>query len=215
MKNGLNKKLFADKALLQKNLPKYLKRTLLALANKKVTQLPFYYEGQHFEDGSPFITIGEAKEVHKIFKQERVKGKGGKDEQGKIIKLDKKLVAYGTVVLSADGVFDFQLEQGFLKKQALKAAINQFTLLKQNIGQNFIITKGGQPVEEEEGSPNTTSTSESSTNSSTNSPTPEESTQKEGSKPNSSPEWTAKKAKMKTTLAAMKSNLEQLQAKLG
>ncbi|MGH1337563.1 MAG: VCBS domain-containing protein [Aureispira sp.] len=206
MKNGLNKKIFADKTLLQKNLVKHLKKTTLALANKKVNELPFYYEAAHFEDGAPFITIGVAKDIHRIFKMERVKGNGGKDEKGKIIKINKKLVAFGNLTLNQQGQYEFQIEQGFLKQQQLKASINSITILKQTIGQNFVITKGGMPVESAEENTKQETLEETSAR-------PEASTKKETF--NSTPEWIAEKAKMKTTLLKMKGNLEQLSAKLG
>lgn len=208
MKNGLNKKIFNDKILLQKNLPKYLKRTTLALANRKVSRLPFYYEVAHFEDGASFITIGEAKEVHRIFKTERVKGNGGKDEQGKTIKINKKLVAYGDLCLTEEGVYEFQIQEGFIKKQQLKACINSITVLKQTIGQNFAITKGGVPVKEEEASEEEMPQDQ----------THEETVQERGI-PHDTPQytpqqWAAVAQKMSSNLIAMKDNLEKLHAKL-
>ncbi|MFK7796081.1 MAG: hypothetical protein AB8E82_01420 [Aureispira sp.] len=221
MKNGLNKKIFNDKVLLQKNLPKYLKKTTLALASKKVSSLPFYYEVAHFEDGAAFITIGEAKEVHRIFKTERVKGNGGKDEQGKIIKINKKLVAYGDLCLNEEGVYEFQIQAGFIKKQQLKACINSITVLKQTIGQNFAITKGGVPVKEEESvdskesveekTVHSTSNTEESTN--TQESSKQTTTQQDNSKKEPSKQWLAQKATIKTTLGKMKTNLENLKAK--
>ncbi len=202
MKNGLNKKIFEDKALLQKNQVKYLKKGLLALAAKKIPELPFYYEVGHFEDGSDFITIGEAREIHKIFKQERVKGNGSKDAQGKIQKINKKLVAYGTLCLNDSGQYDFQIDQGFIKKTHLKGSINHVALLKQKIGQNFLITKGGVVATEEDSAIEAEHSAESS---------PSETTPTEK---NIDPEWLAEKAKIKAHLVKLKSNLEKLYAKL-
>jgi hypothetical protein len=216
MRNGLNKKIFNDKILLQKTLPKYIKKTLLAIANGKASSLPFYYEAAHFEDGSPFIAIGEAKEVHKIFKTERVKGNGGKDENGKIIKINKKLVAYGDLCLTEEGGYEFQIQTGFIKKQQLKACINSITILKQTIGQNFTITKGGVPVKEEE------SLEEEMPQEQTKEETVQErgmpQTETPTSDTNTSPytpqQWAAITKKMSGNLTVMKDNLEKLRTQL-
>lgn len=216
MKNGLNKKIFNNKVLLQKNLPKYLKKTTLALASKKVSSLPFYYEVGHFEDGAAFITIGQAKEVHKIFKTERVKGNGGKDEQGKVIKINKKLVAYGDLCLNEEGVYEFQIQAGFIKKQQLKACINSITVLKQTIGQNFVITKGGVPVKEEESSDEEMPLDQpkEETTQDQTAPQTEEPTSNTSTPQYTPQQWATITKKMSGNLTTMKDNLEQLRAKL-
>lgn len=201
MKISINKKIFLDKTVLQKSLPQRLKKPIQALASKKVKVLPFYYENNHFEDGSGFIAIGETKELHRIFKTERVKGNGGKDKKGKVQKIDKKNVGYGQVLINDQGVFEFQLEGGFMKKLQAKAVINSLTILKQTIGQNFIITKGDAPVKDDSKKETPTSNSFSDTNA----PSQEAPT-------TATTELQAKKAKRKIDMIKMKANLEKISA---
>lgn len=147
MKIGINKKIFLDKPTLQKQLNSKLKKPVQALAAKKVASLPFCYEVKHFDDGSGFLSIGESKELQKIFKTQRSKGNGGKDKDGKIQKIDKKNVGYGIVSINEAGEFVFQLKGGFMKSKDAKKVINSITFLKQTIGQNFQIVKGELQVE--------------------------------------------------------------------
>lgn len=201
MKIGINKKIFLDKPTLQKQLNTKLKKPVQALATKKVDTLPFCYEVNFFDDGSGFLCIGESKELQKIFKTERSKGNGGKGEDGKTQKIDKKNVGYGVVSLNEAGEFVFQLKGGFMKMKDAKKIINSITCLKQTIGQNFQIMKG-ELQEEATDSQITDSTAAT-----------ENTTQ-----PNTSPEWKgamAKRTKIKQNMDAMNLQLSKIVDALG
>jgi len=193
MKMNLKAKKFADKATLEKSLSSLLKKPVKALQAKKVEKLPFCYEAEYFESGGGFMSIGVAKEIQKIFKSQRSKGKG-KDADGKKVKVDKKKVAYGEVILNDEGVFEFQVAGGKMKKMQAKGVIKSIPILKKTIGANFIITKagGGKKVKKEE-----------------------EDTEDTNEQSSDAPKWQEKKSKMKANMAKMKAQLEKLQAKLG
>jgi hypothetical protein len=113
------------------------------LASHVGQALPFYYEVGYFESGAGFLSIGEAKELHRIYKTQRTKGNG---EEGKI---DKKKVAYGEVRLNQEGIYEFVVEQGKIKKNEAKAVIKSIKLLKQQIGDQFTLLHKA-PVESTE-----------------------------------------------------------------
>lgn len=149
MKIGIKKKDFLDKGSLQGMLETKLKKPVNALKTGKIDSLPFCYEVDLFDDGSGFLCIGEAKEIQQLYKTKRVKGQG-QDEQGKLVKIDKKKVAYGTVRLNDEGTFEFCVIGGLMKPKDVKAVIKSIGILKKTIGENFIITKGlpqDKPVE--------------------------------------------------------------------
>lgn len=138
IKININLKKFANKLDLQSKLDTLLKKPLQALGKQVGASLPFCYEAEYFEDGSGFISIGVAKPLLAHFKKQRVKGQG-KDEQGKMIKIDKKKVAYGQITLNEEGIYEFLVEGGIMRKPQLKAAIRSIGLLKKIIGDKFVI----------------------------------------------------------------------------
>ncbi len=159
MKINIKLKDFLDKVTLQKNLDTRLKKPVQFLAKNIDTPLPFCYEAEYFEDGSGFMSIGVSKELMAHFKKQRTKGQG-KDEEGKIIKIDKKKVAYGQVTLKEEGVYEFLVEGGMMKKPQVKATIKSIGFLKKNIGDKFaILTKAVEEnveeVPQEEAAPTT------------------------------------------------------------
>ena len=143
MKMNLKAKDFADKASLEKSLSTLLKKPVMALKSKKVEKLPFCYEADYFEGGGGFMSIGVAKEIQKLFKTGRSKGKGV-DKDGKATKVDKKKVAFGEVVINADGKFEFQVVGGIMKPTQAKGVIKSIAVLKKEIGVDFVITKAGK-----------------------------------------------------------------------
>ncbi len=149
MKINIKLKDFLDKVTLQKNLDTRLKKPVQFLAKQAGTPLPFCYEAEYFEDGSGFMSIGVAKELTAHFKKQRTKGQG-KDESGKLVKIDKKKVAYGQVTLNEEGVYEFLVEGGMMKKPQVKATIKSVGFLKKNIGDKFaILTKAVEETAEE------------------------------------------------------------------
>ena len=159
MKIGIKKKDFLDKVTLQGMLETKLKKPVYALKTGKVPQLPFCYEVALFDDGMGFLCIGEAKEIQQLYKTKRVKGQG-QDENGKVIKIDKKKGAYGGVQLNSDSAFEFFVANGIMKPKEVKGVIKRIGVLKKAIGENFIITKGlPQDVPQED----TTTTDEEAT----------------------------------------------------
>ena len=147
MKIQIKAKDFLDKEKLEKELDKKLKKPLAALMEGKVEVLPFCYEVDYFEDGKGFVSIGETKEVYKLFKTKRVKGQGT-DEDGKPMKIDKKKVAYGTVSMTEDNELQFYVMGGIMKPLEAKKVIRSIGILKKKIGDRFQIVKG--LVEEQE-----------------------------------------------------------------
>ncbi len=139
MKINIKAKDFSDKEKLEKTLSNKLKKPMNFLAAHVGTALPFYYEVGYFESGAGFLSIGEAKELHRLFKTQRTKGNG---EEGKI---DKKKVAMGQVKVNRDGIYEFLVEAGQMKKMEAKGVIKSIKMLKQSIGE-FVILKGA-PVE--------------------------------------------------------------------
>lgn len=142
MKINIKAKQFLDKEQLAKILDNRLKKPVHFLQKNIGEALPFCYEVDYFSAGNSFISIGETKEVERLFKLKRSKGQG---ENGKI---DKKKVAYGTVKCTAEGVFQFVVAGGIMKKMEAKGAIKSISFLKKNIGDKFEIL-GGEPVENE------------------------------------------------------------------
>lgn len=192
MKIGIKKKDFLDKGSLQGLLETKLKKPVNALKTGKIDRLPFCYEVDLFDDGSGFLCIGEAKEIQQLYKTKRVKGQG-QDEQGKLVKIDKKKVAYGTVRLNDEGAFEFCVVGGLMKPKDVKAVIKSIGILKKTIGENFIITKGlpqDKPVEP------TTKPEEETTSASDN---------------NTDPNKTARQAKLNT----IQQNISKIQSAVG
>lgn len=136
MKINIKAKDFLDKESLQKTLSTKLKKPLQHLENTPGTKLPFCYEIDYFGSGEGFLSIGETKDVQRIYKTQRCKGKG---EEGKI---DKKKVAIGEVVINAQGVYEFYVQQGTMKKMQAKQVIKSIALLKKKIKDNFVILGG-------------------------------------------------------------------------
>ena len=204
MKVNIKLKDFLDKANLQGSLDTKLKKPVNALSKQVGLSLPFCYEAEYFEDGGGFLVIGETKTVHAHFKKQRVKGQG-KDEKGKMVKIDKKKVAYGQVTLREDGLYEFLVEGGLMKKAQLKKVIKSIGLLKKMIGDKFaIITKATengeeQPEEEVEG---TTPEVEETT--------PEEESTTENSNPS-----TKEKALRDKKLQKIAANKEKLEKAVG
>ena len=147
MKMNLKAKDFADKANLEKTLSTRLKKPLLAVLKKDVEKLPFCYEADYFDGGGGFMSIGVAKEINKMYKTKRSKGQGV-DEKGKAVKIDKKKVAFGHVSVNDDGEFEFCVMGGIMKMAEAKKVIKSIPILKKNIGDNFVITKGEAKAEE-------------------------------------------------------------------
>ena len=150
MKIQIKAKDFLDKEKLEKELDKKLKKPLAALMEGKVEVLPFCYEVDYFEDGKGFVSIGETKEVYKLFKTKRVKGQGT-DEDGKPMKIDKKKVAYGTVSMTEDNELQFYVMGGIMKPLEAKKVIRSIGILKKKIGDRFQIVKGLVEEQEEDG----------------------------------------------------------------
>ena len=150
MKIQIKAKDFLDKEKLEKELDKKLKKPLAALMEGKAEVLPFCYEVDYFEDGKGFISIGETKEVYKLFKTKRVKGQGT-DEDGKPMKIDKKKVAYGTVSMTEDNELQFYVMGGIMKPLEAKKVIRSIGILKKKIGDRFQIVKGLVEEQEEDG----------------------------------------------------------------
>lgn len=174
MKTNIKLKDFLDKENLQKTLETKVKKAVMALSKNQGTPLPFQYEYGYFDDGSSFLSVGVAKELYNTFKKQRSKGQG-KDKDGKPVKVDKKKVAYGQITLNEDGVYDFLVEGGLLKKMQLKQAIKDWGIYKKQIGGNFaILDKAPVPTTEE--------TSEA--------PTEEETPDTTGEEPTTDPENT-------------------------
>ncbi len=138
MKTNIKLKDFLDKETLQKTLETKIKKALMFLAKNPSTPLPFQYESGYFDDGTPFFSVGIAKEIHSVFKKQRSKGQG-KDENGKIVKIDKKKVAYGQVTFNGEGVYEFLVEGGTLKRALLKKDLTLLPIVKKVIGSNFAI----------------------------------------------------------------------------
>ena len=138
MKINIKARDLADLAALQKALDNKLKKPLNALLSKQVDQLPFCYEAGFFPDGGGFVCIGESKEIQNIWKKQRVKGQYKKPD-GTIEKVDKKKVAYGIVQLNDEGVVEFVVQGGMMKRAQAKIVIKSIALLKKKIGDNFVI----------------------------------------------------------------------------
>ena len=147
MKINIKAKDLADLVALQKVLDNKLKKPVNALLSG--VALPFCYEVALFPDGGGFLCIGETKEIQNIWKKQRSKGQYKKPD-GTIEKVDKKKVAYGTVQLNADGVFEFVVEGGTMKRAQAKIVIKSITILKKNIGDNFVILNQAPELVEED-----------------------------------------------------------------
>lgn len=215
MKMNLKAVDFADKENLEKTLDTKLKKPLMALADKKKElTLPFCYEADYFGEGRGFMSIGFAKEITKLFKTKRTKGQGT-DASGKPIKIDKKKVAYGMVKLNAAGEFEFQVISGTMKQMEAKTVIKSIAVLKKEIGDNFIITKGAVETEiegeteegdsnEEEGKGESISENDAET----------KKVDPEIVQANIKAQWQMKKQLIKDNMRQMKKQLENLNAKL-
>lgn len=136
MKINIKAKDLSDKEALQKSLSTKLKKPIQHLENNPGTKLPFCYEVDYFGSGEGFLCIGEAKEVQRVYKMQRCKGKG---EEGKV---DKKKVAMGEVLINDEGVYEFYVQQGIMKKMQAKQVIKSVDLLKKKIGDKFAILGG-------------------------------------------------------------------------
>ncbi len=142
MKCPINQKDFRDKEKLGKLLNTALKKPLNYLNKNNGERLPFYYEYGYISDKESFLSIGIAKEIHKIYKK-RVKG----SENGE--KIDKKKVAFGEVFIDEFGMYNFIVRAGMMKPMEAKKAIKSINFLKKNIGDSFEILKG-DPISDEE-----------------------------------------------------------------
>lgn len=143
------------KELLQK--AEEVEKTLVAKLKKPINhiiktpgeKLPFCYEFDFFGEGRHFLSIGVAKEIDKHFKQKRVKGQG-LDKDMKPTKIDKKKVAYGNVRVNDEGIFEFCVLGGFMKPMEAKQVMKSNTLLKNKIGDKYVIIKGEVATTENE-----------------------------------------------------------------
>lgn len=155
MKINIKTKDFLNKESLQSSLDTLIKKPLNALISGKVPSLPYCYEMDYFGPDAGFLCIGETKEVQALFKKQRVKGQG-KDQEGNMVKVDKRKVAYGTVQINEQGVYEFIVEGGMMKRNQAKAVIKSIPLLKKNIGENFaILDKAPETTSKEETTTNT------------------------------------------------------------
>lgn len=132
----------------EKTLVAKLKKPINHIISAPGEELPFCYEFNHFGEGRHFLSIGVAKEIDKHFKQKRVKGQG-LDENMKPTKIDKKKVAYGIVRVNDEGIFEFCVLGGLMKPMEAKQVMKSNTLLKNKIGDKYVIIKGegGTPEE--------------------------------------------------------------------
>lgn len=146
MKFAMTSKELKNKEVVAAKMEKSLKKTIQFLEENKGTRLPFYYQFGYISEQESFISIGEAKEVHKEWKT-RLKGKG---HEGAI---DKKTVAAGEVYVDEEtGVFKFVVKAGLMKPAQVKIAFKSVGAIKKKIKQNYEIITSEAPVVEEEGS---------------------------------------------------------------
>lgn len=137
MKFAMNKKELLDKEIVGSKMEKSLKKTIDFLLENKGTKLPFYYQHGFISEKESFVSIGDAKEVHKEWKQ-RLKGKTTSGE-----KIDKKKVAQGQVYVDPEtDVFKFEVEAGTMKPMEVKEAFKSIGIIKKKIKSNYEIIKG-------------------------------------------------------------------------
>ncbi len=146
MKFAMTSKELKNKEVVATKMEKSLKKTIQFLEDNKGTRLPFYYQFGYISEQESFISIGEAKEVHKEWKA-RLKGKG---HEGTI---DKKTVAAGEVYVDEKtGVFKFVVKAGLMKRAQVRIAFRSVGAIKKKIKENYEIVTSEAPVVEEEGS---------------------------------------------------------------
>ncbi len=75
----------------------------------------------------------------------------GLDENMKPTKIDKKKVAYGKVRVNDEGIFEFCVMGGVMKIMEAKQVMKSNTLLKNKIGDKYVIIKGEGSAPEETG----------------------------------------------------------------
>lgn len=147
-----------------------LKKAIKWLKANPNTPVPFCYGVDFFGEGRPLLTLCEAKEIDKHFKQKRVKGQGF-DENGKVIKVDKKKSACGTVMVK-DDIFEFCYSHGLMKTMEVKNVFKAIPIVKKEIGQDYTIIKGemasGEDAEEVSDETTETSTGDNTTDTPTN-----------------------------------------------
>lgn len=137
MKFAMNKKELLDKEKVGSKMEKSLKKTIDFLLENKGTKLPFYYQHGFIDDKQSFVSIGDAKEVHKEWKQ-RLKGKTTTGE-----KIDKKKVAQGEVYVDPEtNIFKFEVAAGTMKPMEVKEAFKSIGIIKKKIKSNYEIIKG-------------------------------------------------------------------------
>jgi hypothetical protein len=134
MKFAMTKKELLDPALVKPKMEKSLKKTIQFLMENNESRLPFHYQHGFISEKESFVSIGDAKEVEKEWKQR----KKGKTTQGEAV--DKKKVAQGQVYYKAENkTFYFEVEAGVMKPKDVKEAFRSIAVMKKLVKKYEIV----------------------------------------------------------------------------